>query len=387
MAKKKSGIIVAGLALFSMFFGAGDLIWPLILGGEMGDKNFFAMLGLLITGVSLPLLGCLAILLFRGDYRNFFNQTGKVPGWILLFVIQAILGPLGSLPRLITLSFASLKPYMPELITLPIFSILASLLVFLFTIRRHRIIELLGSFLSPMLLLTLGGILVFGFIHPPAPMTVATPHGTAFFSGLNVGYNTLDLIASFIFAPLVMTYFCSQGDESAEGRRSSFNRMVKACLLAAGILATMYFGLTYVSSYYTPYLPVGHAPEERLAAISFHLLGSYGAFFSCIAVALSCLTTAIPISALSATFIHEDLLKKRGSLTLAAAISLGLSSLVANLGFMGIATLLSPVLQILCPGLILLSVLSILHKRYEMKMQKVPVLVTFALSTIGYLVR
>src|ERR1700722_17804496 len=103
--KKHYGIIIAGLALFSMFFGAGDLIWPLILGGDAGDKNFYAMCGLLITGVTLPLLGLIAMMLFRGDYRAFFGQTGKIPGWILIFVIQAILGPFGSLPRLITLSF------------------------------------------------------------------------------------------------------------------------------------------------------------------------------------------------------------------------------------------------------------------------------------------
>src|SRR5690554_429928 len=106
---QNTGILAAGLALFSMFFGAGDLIWPLILGGSAGDRNFFAMLGLLITGVSLPLLGLLAMMLFQGDYRAFFYQTGRIPGAILIFIIQAILGPLGSLPRLITLSYATLK--------------------------------------------------------------------------------------------------------------------------------------------------------------------------------------------------------------------------------------------------------------------------------------
>lgn len=386
--KKHYGFIIAGLALFSMFFGAGDLIWPLILGGDSGNKNFYAMWGLLITGVTLPLLGLIAMMLFRGDYRAFFGQTGKVPGWILIFIIQAILGPFGSLPRLITLSFATLKPYMPTLITLPLFSILSSLLVYLFTLKKHRVVDLIGIVLSPLLLISLGAILVIGFIHPPAPQTIEMTDKAAFFSGLNVGYNTLDLIASFIFAPLVLAYFTTSNgeNETMEEKREIFKKMGKACLLAAGLLAAMYFGLTYIASYYTPLLPP-HAPEERLASIAHHLLGNVGAFFSCMAIALSCLTTAIPISAISASYIHEDLFGKKGSLALATGISLGLSALVANIGFMGIAGMLSPILQILCPGLIILSILNILHKLYEMRMQRIPVFAAFALSTIGYLVR
>ncbi|MBN9378346.1 MAG: branched-chain amino acid transport system II carrier protein, partial [Chlamydiales bacterium] len=177
--KKSSSIIAAGLALFSMFFGAGDLIWPLILGGNAGDKNLFAMLGLLITGVSLPLLGLIAMMMFGGDYRNFFGQVGRVPGLILVFIIQAILGPLGSIPRLITLSFATLKPYIPQGISLFSFSILASLLVLGFTLRQNKVINLLGLVLTPILLLCLGCILVLGFMNPPAAHEVAWSQGEA----------------------------------------------------------------------------------------------------------------------------------------------------------------------------------------------------------------
>lgn len=384
---KRSGVVAAGLALFSMFFGAGDLIWPLILGGNSGDQNLSAMLGLLITGVSLPLLGLIAMMLFQGDYRSFFGQTGRVPGFILILVIQAILGPFGSIPRLITLSFATLKPYMPEWISLAVFSILSCALVFLFTVKRHRMIDILGLILCPILLLSLGGILVMGMIHPPAAAHVDISSQKAFFNGLNVGYNTLDLIASFIFAPVVLAHFCTQPKvETAETRRQTFKKMIKSCALAAFLLSAMYVGLTYVASFYTPYLPA-HSNEERLATISLHLLGPIGALISCVAVGMVCLTTAIPISIISADYIHRDLLKGKGNIYSACAISLGISAIMANIGFMGIANVLSPILQILCPGLILLSILNIFHKLYEMKMRKIPVYAAFAISTIGYFIR
>ncbi|MCC5831647.1 MAG: branched-chain amino acid transport system II carrier protein [Chlamydiales bacterium] len=388
MKLHKTGVIAAGLALFSMFFGAGDLIWPLILGGQAGDKNLYAVLGLLITGVSLPLLGLMAMMLFQGDYRAFFGQTGRIPGIILLFVIQAILGPFGSTPRLFTLAHATLKPYLPDFVNLPVFCIIAIALVFLFTMRRQRVVDIIGLFLCPILLFSLGLIIFLGLRGHPLPKASLLSDGAAFFKGLNVGYNTLDLIASFIFAPLVLSYF--HHDEGAadtpEARRHVFKKMIKSCAIAGLLLSAMFVGLTYVASYYKEVLPP-HAAEERLATISMYLLGSRGAFFSCLAVSLSCLTTAIPISVISAEYIQTQFMQGRGTQTFPILISLGLSAVVANLGFMGIANMLAPVLQIICPGLIILCILSILHKLYEMRIRRVPVFAAFALSFIGYFLK
>lgn len=386
MQSSNAGVITAGLALFSMFFGAGDLIWPLILGGAAGDQNFFAMLGLLITGVSLPLLGVIAMMLFAGDYRAFFGRIGRGPSIVLIFIIQAILGPIGSIPRLFTLSYATIKPYIPFEISLALFSGMACLLVLTFTLKPQRVIHVLGLFLTPLLLLSLGAILFMGFWHLPASHPVDISSSGAFTKGLLVGYNTLDLIASFIFAPLVMSHFIVDHEEKDPKRaqRIIFKKMLKASLIAAGLLSLMYIGLTYVSSYYTPFLDAAHKPEERLSLIAMHLLGTMGALISCIAVSMACLTTAIPLVSICGDYIREDIMKGKGGTLMPLLITLALSALVANLGFMGIATLLAPVLQILCPGLIVLSLLNIAHKLYETRVPTIPVYATFALSTLGY---
>jgi LIVCS family branched-chain amino acid:cation transporter len=377
-----ASVIAAGLALFSMFFGAGDLIWPLILGGIVGEGHFFATMGLLITGVSLPLLGVVAMLLFQGNCRAFFQRIGRVPGLILLFIIQAILGPIGSIPRLFTLSYATLKPYLPD-ISLGVFSILAGAMVFLLAYRKQRIIDILGLVLTPLLLITLGAILFLGLYHPPAALHTDMTPAASFFKGAGVGYNTLDIIASFIFAPLVLSHF-QQGD-SAHGEKPAIRKMLHASLIAAGLLSVMYIGLTYVSSYYTPLLPAGHAPEERLAAISFYLMGPIGAFCSCIAVAMACLTTAIPLVSICADYIRKDLCKNKIGPVLPALFTLGVSAAIANLGFSGIANMLSPILQILCPGLIVLCILNILYKLYELEFTRAPVYAAFAFTGAGYL--
>ena len=364
--KQNSGVLAAGLALFSMFFGAGDLIWPLILGGASGDKNFFAMLGLLITGVSLPLLGLISMMLFQGDYHAFFGRLGKWPSIAVIFV-WTIWGPVGSIPRLITLSYATLKPYLPEM-SLVIFSLLASLLILAFTLKPRKVIQLLGLVLTPMLLLSLGAILVLGFISHPSPENLNLQNSESFMNGIKVGYNTLDLIASFIFAPLVLSHFLMDGESFASqtGKMAIFRKMLKASLLAAGLLCCMYIGLTYVASYYTPVLGEGVKPEERLSAISMYLLGPYGAFVSCLAVAMACLTTAIPLVSIFANYLKKDLMGNKGGDVIPLLVTLALSSLLANLGFMGIAKMLSPILQVLCPSLIVLSLLNICHKLYEL---------------------
>jgi LIVCS family branched-chain amino acid:cation transporter len=383
---RNSGVIAAGLALFSMFFGAGDLIWPLILGGTSGDQNLFAMLGLLVTGVSLPLLGLIAMMLFEGNYHEFFGRVGRAPSLVLILIIQAILGPLGSIPRLITLSYATLKPYLPSQLSLLAFSLMATLVVLAFTWKQHRIINILGLVLTPILLLSLCALLLVGFWSPPDPISVLSSSRESFTSGLKVGYNTLDLIASFIFAPLVLSHFVI-GDStinSPENRLVIFKKMVKASLLAAGLLSTMYIGLTYLASFYTPILP-SHQPEERLSEIARFLLGHKGAMVSCIAVAMACLTTAIPLVSICANYIQKDLFKNKSGTLLPQLITLGLSVGIANLGFMGIAGMLSPLLQILCPGLIVLCLLNVAHKLYETRVSRVPIFATFALSSLEYI--
>lgn len=389
VSKQNSGVLAAGLALFSMFFGAGDLIWPLILGGSAGDQNFLSMLGLLITGVSLPLLGLIAMMLFEGDYHAFFGRVGKWQAAILIFVIQAILGPIGSIPRLITLSYATLKPYFSADLSLMAFSVLACALVLLFTLRPQKVVVFLGLILTPLLLCSLGLILVIGFWSHPDQPHVDVSNSEAFVDGLKVGYNTLDLIASFIFAPLVMLHFTSDGTQGLDpkaARKQVFRKMVKASLIAAGLLSLMYIGLTYVSSFYTPLLDTAHKPEERLSLISMMLLGSNGALVSCIAVAMACLTTAIPLTSICADYIRKDLLRDKVGALLPLLITLGISCAIANMGFMGIANMLGPILQILCPSLIVLSVMNIANKLYETRVSRLPVFATFAISTIGHVI-
>ncbi len=109
----KSHIISAGLAIFSMLFGAGNLIYPLMVGQESGNLVFFGMFGFLLTAVILPVAGLIGIILFDGDYQTFFKRLGEIPGELLLGACMLVIGPIVAIPRITTVSHIMIAPFIP----------------------------------------------------------------------------------------------------------------------------------------------------------------------------------------------------------------------------------------------------------------------------------
>ena len=118
---KRLHVISVGLAMFSMFFGAGNVVFPLIVGTIAQDKSHFALLGLVLTAVGVPFLGLFAMTLFDGCYRKFFERLGRWPGFFIILIIMGLIGPFGAIPRCITLSYSTLKMFVGDM-SLPIFS-------------------------------------------------------------------------------------------------------------------------------------------------------------------------------------------------------------------------------------------------------------------------
>ena len=376
-----SSLWTTGLALFSMFFGAGNLIFPLLIGQSVGENGWYAISGLGITAVLVPFLGLAGMVLFDGDIHRFFGRLGKASGWTLLLLLQLILGPFGVIPRLVTLMYAMAKPYLFQL-SLPAFSVVCAGAIFLFSFQRKRLMSLLGGVLTPILLLSLAALLYFGLTEPSALNPVSPPASSSFFEGLLGGYNTMDLIAAFLFATVVLPHFKK---EAITQGRSVLQKILYSSLIAASLLFFTYVGLATVSSMHGWSLESSIPQEELLAAIATKLLGPTGALLAAMAVITACLTTAMTLSSIFAEYLQRDLLKQKIGSTQALALTLLVTTLFANLGFSGIASFLGPILQICYPGLIFLTLLNILHHFYNVKTVKLPVFVTFACSAAFYL--
>lgn len=379
-AAKSSDLWTTGFALFSMFFGAGNLIFPLLIGRSVGENSWHAILGLLITAVIVPFLGLAGMIFFQADCKKFFGRIGAIPGTLLFFLLQLILGPFGVIPRLVTLMHAVIKPYLSN-ISIPVFSVCIAIVIFLCSFRREQLIRLLGVFLTPILLVSLAGLFVAGFLTPASSPQLPAHAWNSFLQGLLEGYNTMDLIAAFLFATVVLPHFQKQSTLGSGSHKEPLllKKIFLSSSIAAALLLLTYIGLFFISSFHGGALDL-YAPEDLLAAIAHKLLGPTGGVIAALAIVVACLTTAMTLTSIFADYVRKDLAQSKISPFVSLVITLFITTCFANLGFKGIASFLGPILKVCYPGLIVLSIVNIFYYKTGFKAVKIPVFATFLLS-------
>jgi LIVCS family branched-chain amino acid:cation transporter len=381
-----SNTLATGLAMFSMFFGAGNVVFPLGLGQYAQDHNLYAILGLLITAVGVPFAGLIAMTLFNGDYKKFFERIGKVPGFIVISIILGLIGPFGAIPRCIVLSYSTIKSHLPEFFTLPWFSLLSCILIYIFTVKRNNIVDLLGYFLTPVLLLSLAIIIIKGILTSPSPTTTDLSKFSVFLKGVKEGYQTMDLLAAFFFSSVVLVCLRKDVDTSDEKNyKQVIFLALKASFIGAFLLSIIYVGFSYVAAFNSEVLN-GVAQGDLPGVIATQVLGPYAAIVAQIAVLLACLTTVIALAAVFAEFVHTDVCQDKINYSFSLIITLTIAFFFSTLNFNGIANFLAPILQVCYPALIVLCLVNILYKLYHFTWVKTPVLITFVISLIFYFI-
>ena len=382
-SQSKTSTITTGLAMFSMMFGAGNIVFALGIGQYAQDKNLFAILGLLLTAVGVPFLGLIAMTLFAGDYKAFFGRIGRVPGFIVAAAIMGLIGPFGAIPRCIALSYSTAQMYLPS-ISLPIFSLIACAFIFLCTFKRTSLLDILGYVLTPLKLGSLLFIIVKGFFSSPTIPLSAHTDLTVFLKGLTDGYQTMDLLAAFFFCSVVVDCLKKNLDVTdPKNYKSILSVGLRASCIGAALLAFIYVGFSYVAAMQSGNL--GHVPPaELISQIAIQVLGPYAGILVCFTVTIACLTTAVALTSVFAEFVHKDLTNNRVNYPIALLITLGVTFGISTLNFTGIMALLAPILQLLYPALIVLCVLNIAYKLKNFESVKLPFFAVFALSLAGY---
>ena len=165
---KKTSILIIGMALFSMFFGSGNLIFPLYIGTLAKEAWMPAAAGFLISAVLLPFLGALAMVLYRGNYSDFFDTIGRRWGFLLSAILLTVWIPLGSAPRCMTLSYASLISYFGVAPPLWAFCLIYSVFIYFVITRGLEVLDILGKVITPLLLICIALIFTKGSLVMPA---------------------------------------------------------------------------------------------------------------------------------------------------------------------------------------------------------------------------
>lgn len=344
-----------GFAIFAMFFGSGNLVFPIEIGNFAGTGWLFAFMGLFLTGIGLPLAGLFVVKRYHGSYLSFFEQAGGVAGILLPILLLALLGPFGVVPRCITVAYGSLA-YIYEGLSLPWYSFFFCLCCYLFCLNDSRMMKILGGILSPFLMATL--IVLISMAIFKAPSALMEQKSTESFAyGFTTGYQTMDLFAAYFFSGLVFSQI--KQDYKSLSEQALLRFAIPPSLIGAGLLGLVYLGFVYLGAHYQTLL-VGVKPEQMLPLIAENGLNHWATLIMALAMGFSCLTTAMALSNLFARYISQRFAKDhfnpyRWVLLVTVTIAFGFSLL----DFQGIAHWLGPILQASYPGLIFLTIVSL----------------------------
>ncbi len=350
-------VFTGGFAVFAMFFGSGNLVFPL-LAGKAAESFFLpSFLGLSLTGIFVPMMGLVGILLYNGNYHEFFQKYGKIVAFSLISFMLLILGPFGVLPRCVTVAFGSLSILSPEF-SPTLFSLIMVGIVYLLCINQNQVVPLLGALLAPAKIGSVGFILVFGLLYAPTPEISTLSTLAVFEDGALKGYQMMDLIAGFFFASVIARHFKNRGRENDSSDRHTFALALYAILLGSLILFLIYFALSYLGATFAQSLNQ-HQPEQYLSAIAYLTLGKLGGKIVTIAIISSCLTTIVALTTVFTDFLHEHILNEKVHYAICLALTTIITFLMSNLGFSGISAFLSPILYYLYPLLICLTIINI----------------------------
>lgn len=385
-------LISIGLAIFSMLFGAGNLIYPLLVGISSGAYTFYGLTGFLLTSVGLPIMGLVAMILYEGNYVAFFNRLGRWPGQLLLFFSMAVVGPVIGIPRTVTLSHAMIAPYLPlslqsfDYTSSFIFALLFLALTYLMSFRENRIIYILGYFVGPVLLASLLIIMLVGLISAESIIATSATPLTAFTKNIMRGYKTLDLLACIFFSSIVIHIL-----KNTIGNKISYSHNAlaligfKAGTIGVSILGCVYIGLTLLGMLYGNGLDQVSA-GEMFQKICFRIFGTHGSLIITTSVIMACLSTAMAVSAVLGEYIQYVLLRNHVNYLLALGIGLFLCLPLSTFGIdRALSLTAGPIVYIGYPMIITLTFCNVAHKLFGFKWVKLPVFLTLVIALTSYL--
>jgi len=345
--------LILGFALFSMFFGAGNVIFPPYLGLQCGSRWLlgFACYYLADIGLALP---ALFAILRRGSPEAVFLRAGPMVSRILMIGIVLCIGPLLAIPRTAATTY-EMAPFLSFLHP-ALFSVLFFAGILFLCLKSSAVVDIVGRFLTPALLIGLLVLIVKGILTPIGPVSAGISAADAAVTGIEAGYQTMDVLAAVVFGILILQSIQAKGYTDHDRSRIT----AAGAAIATAALLAVYLGLAWLgasaSAVASPDLP----RAQLLLFIVQQLLGPHGITLLAIIVALACVTTAAALVSSTAAYFSDLLaLSYRAALVLTCIFS----AVVSAFGLERIVALASPILSILYPPTLVLILLSFFDHR------------------------
>lgn len=353
---KNKDILIIGFALFSMFFGAGNLIFPPYIGISSGSSWLISFLGFILADVGIILLSIIAISK-AGSLQNVIGRAGKKFGITLEFLMMLCLGPILVIPRTGATTFEMsilplAKNFNPVLFSVIFFSI-----TLLLTIKPTKVMDIIGKFLTPILLLSLAFLIVKGIVSPIGNLEDVNS-SDLFITGVTQGYQTMDALGIGGIVALIMTSLVSKGYTD---KNENISLAIKSALIACVGLTVVYGGLTFLGATASSLYDTNISQTALLINITHQLLGSTGTIMLAVVVGFACLTTSIGLTSVTGKFF-EDFTNKKLKYEHIVIFICVFSAIVSNFGVDKIIQIAIPILSLIYPVTIVLVVMNIFKK-------------------------
>lgn len=360
MSQRKDKWIV-GLALFSMFFGAGNVIFPPYLGMTAASMWVPAFICYYIADIGLAMLAILAMLKCDSDIEGITCRIGRIPAVLLSTLVVLCVGLMLAIPRTAATTFEmGVSPIFPGVNPL-VASIAFFVLIWVLCVKEASVVDIVGKFLTPALFIGLMIVIIKGIIDPLGPIAAEPKVSNIISSGIISGYQTMDVLAALIFGVIIVKTVKEKGYTEIKAK----NAVIGGAGLVAGAgLLIVYFGLAHLGATASTMYGVDVSRSTLILEIIKNLLGNVGMVIFGIVVALACITTAVALVSSSGAYFSR-LSKGRVSYKVIVTIVCVISPVIANIGLDEIIAISEPVLSIVYAPALTLIILTIVGDKIK----------------------
>ncbi|MCF2664497.1 branched-chain amino acid transport system II carrier protein [Oscillibacter valericigenes] len=360
MKRSLRDMFVIGFALFSMFFGAGNVIFPPYLGLSCGKQWFLGFVCYYLADIGLALAALFAVLR-SGSPEHMTRRIGKVPSTLLMSAIILCIGPMLAIPRTAATTYEmSLAPLVSGFSPV-LFSLLFFAVILLLCLRESAVVDIVGKVLTPVLLIGLLVLIVKGVADPIGPVPDRVPVDNVPVTGIEAGYQTMDVLAAAVFGIIILK---SARDKGYTDPKDQARVVAGAGLVAGAALLVVYLGLTYLGVTTSRFFDLSVLRTFLVVSIVRNLMGNAGIVLFSIVVALACVTTAVALVSSAASYFSKLSGGRLRYTWLVIAICL-FSAAAANLGLDQIVSIAAPILSIVYPPTLVLICLSFFDRRIQ----------------------
>ncbi|MEF9839955.1 MAG: branched-chain amino acid transport system II carrier protein [Lachnospiraceae bacterium] len=359
-------LLLIGITLFSMFFGAGNLIFPPYLGAQAGSLTWIAFLGFAISAIGLPILGVIAVAK-SGGLSVLAGRVHPLFAPVFTLLIYLSIGPCLAIPRTASTSFEmAAVPFLPEGISLGLVQFIYSIVFFsvalLIALAPSKLTDRLGKKLAPCLFVLILIIFVACMIAPFKNYGVptATYANHSFVQGFLDGYLTMDTIAALNFGIIISMNIRAKGvtDDS-----SVVKETIKAGWIAGALFVIVYAALTHIGALSGGTFGIATNGAQTLTKMVLHLFGNVGLVILALIFLIACLNTCIGL--ISCCSEYFTTVFPRFTYKTWACFFAFISMIISNVGLNKILEISVPVLNFLYPVSIVLIILSFFHKHIQ----------------------